>query len=92
MKLANFILLMLFFCLSCGQDRVVESYSDMSENSAGCLELTDDNHAHGWRQSDCFYCHMINNIHQDKEECGVMVVGVYEENDCLDSCHGNNGL
>ncbi|OFZ71428.1 MAG: hypothetical protein A2451_10775 [Bdellovibrionales bacterium RIFOXYC2_FULL_39_8] len=84
--------LMFGLLISCGQDRQLEVYDQMQE---GNLDLTESNHAHGWQQTDCFYCHVMENIHQaDQQGCGIVVAGEMtdELSDCLSSCHGQNGV
>ena len=48
--------------VSCGQGPSGENYSNIK--SLPDIVLTISNHPHGYQQTQCFYCHVKQNIHQ----------------------------
>ncbi len=79
--------------LHCAEKRQYEEYKIKSK---GDLILTKDNHPHGFRQADCFYCHNQQNIHQD-DTLNTGLIELAREistegstSKCY-SCHGDNG-
>jgi len=93
----RFSLFLFLICAACGNDRQYEFYDTLyGANDAG-LTLTQSNHAHGWKQSRCFMCHVKANIHQ-VDRIGSPVFDLAKElveqqgiQSCS-TCHGENGL
>ena len=71
-----FLIWIIFFINSCGQDRMYEDYEYVVLSD---LRLTEENHPHGWGYKDCFYCHVKANIHYQNPE--------YSELGFCHTCH-----
>lgn len=93
MKVTGYAFLLLFLCIGCGVQREYEDYGLQSTTE---LTLTAQNHPHGFRKTECFYCHVKANIHQVdllKSPLFDSAKSLVEQNGisgCKD-CHGTNG-
>lgn len=73
------------------------AYEDYKLTSQADLLLTQQNHPHGHRQSECFHCHVRTGIHQ-VDRLGSPLFGMARtlvDQSGLASCsgcHGRNGL
>jgi hypothetical protein len=62
-------------------------------------QLTREEHPTGWRRSECFLCHPIEEIHQE-DRSGTGVLPLADIRDFVDReglascplCHGGNGV
>lgn len=92
-------LIALFALSSCGSyhDIAGENYGDIAAGDSG-ITLTEAEHPVGWGKSDCFQCHMSENMHQtDRTGTGLNLAAIREMtmNQGLSSCagcHGTNGV
>ena len=94
MNVTCYLFLLLFLFLGCGVQREYENYDFKSDSD---LTLTAQNHPHGFRKTECFYCHVRANIHQVARYNSSFdleyVRSLVEQNGisiCRD-CHGTNG-
>lgn len=84
-------------CLSCGNDRQTEFYDTLYGVNDSGLTLTAQNHSHGWKQTNCFMCHVKTNIHQVNKinspvfDLAKELVEQQGTASCS-TCHGENGL
>ena len=81
-----------FGFFGCDAERKYEDYNLPDENA---LTLTQDNHPHGFGQTECFYCHVKANIHEvDRLRSALFPLAkslVEEEGiHACSTCHGNN--
>ena len=89
------ILSLLIFLSSCAENkREFEEY-DLPEG--GAVLLTEYTHKHGFKETQCFYCHVKGNIHQDNTTSSPLIetARILTERDGIKSCstcHGSNGL
>lgn len=80
---------------ACGVERQYENYDTLTMETD--LTLTQQNHPHGFRQSQCFMCHVKNNIHQVNRiqspvfDLAKELVETQGISGC-NVCHGDNGL
>ena len=79
---------------SCGQGPSGENYSNIK--SLQDIVLTTSNHPHGYQQTQCFYCHVKQNIHQtDTLGSGELPTAIALTNSlgisACKACHGTNG-
>lgn len=87
-----------FVCLSvmgcADQSRQTEDYNIKSSSD---LTLSEQNHPHGYRQSNCFVCHNPNNIHNvdrlgdSSFSLAKGLVAAHGITSCS-GCHGKNGV
>ena len=80
--------------VSCGQGPSGENYSNIK--SLPDIVLTVSNHPHGYQQTQCFYCHVKQNIHQvDTLGSGELPTAIALTNQlgiaACQACHGTNG-
>lgn len=68
-------------------------------DSAQGTQLTEQEHPNGWKRSECFTCHPIEELHRtDHSGTGVLPLEdirrlvARERLDSCHLCHGNNGL
>lgn len=79
---------------SCGQRKQSENYNFKTTND---LLLNENNHPHGYNESDCFYCHNVANIHQENNlgtnllDLAKSLVDKHGSSSCK-LCHGTNGV
>ncbi|MEK6705004.1 MAG: hypothetical protein AABZ06_04390 [Bdellovibrionota bacterium] len=93
-----FVCLITFFILSgagCAPSKQVESYDNLKSDAD--LILTESSHQHGWKKSDCFFCHIKSNIHQENKINSSLfdIAGAVVESSGIqgcNGCHGRNGL
>lgn len=96
------ILLGLVFLLfaGCGSFEVSdgEDHGNILNTALG-LVLTQEEHAIGWGESNCFLCHQADNIHQinrtglDSVNVATIQSTVLKEGlSSCDDCHGTNGV
>ena len=85
----------IFILVSCGKER--RQFEVYQINSVSDIILTESNHPHGHGQSQCFECHVVDNIHQDNQS-GAATIDLAREltrtqgiTSCK-TCHGGNGL
>lgn len=88
-----FLFIILFVCGSCSVERQYDNYSMTQAD----LTLTANNHPHGYTRSQCFSCHLPQNIHQ-VDRVGApsfayarSLVESQGLNSCS-GCHGYNGV
>ncbi len=78
----------------CGDSHQNDDYGITDVNK---IALTVDNHPHGYGRSQCFTCHLPDNIHQENRVNSFLVdtardlVKTEGTNRCY-ACHGTNGL
>ena len=80
--------------VSCGQGSNGENYSNIK--SIPDIVLTTGNHPHGFQQTQCFYCHVKQNIHQvDRIGSGELPTAIALTDSlgisACKACHGANG-
>ena len=86
-----FVMMLCLGYVGCDASREYEYYRDTN------LTLTETNHPHGFKETQCFYCHVKENIHQ-VDRYGNSLFGSAKdmvEGEGLASCsvcHGNNGV
>jgi len=86
--------LLVTMLLGCGQDHQNEDYQ--IKDTTG-VTLTESNHPHGYKKSECLSCHVPANIHQEdrinSNSVGLArsLVEKYGAQYCW-TCHGTNGL
>ncbi|MBI2609272.1 MAG: hypothetical protein HYW47_06715, partial [Deltaproteobacteria bacterium] len=93
LKKINFIFLLgviLWGVFGCDAHREYEYYNNSN------ITLNAQNHPHGFRQTQCFYCHVKSNIHQVNRYGNALFDTAKDlvESDGLSSCslcHGANG-
>lgn len=79
--------------LGCGVERQYEDYKFVTTDDK---TLSQQNHPHGFKQTQCFYCHVKENIHQiDRINDPLFPLAKdLVESQGLSSCsicHGDNG-
>lgn len=90
----NYVLLFLVICCGCAANRQSEQYTI---SNIADLNLTSDNHPHGYTKTECFSCHLPQNIHQvDRIHApsfalAQSLVDQYGLASCS-GCHGTNGI
>ena len=85
----------LLLLASCGTERQYEVYDKIQKEAD--ITLTEANHPHGWKQSQCFMCHVKVNIHQaNRINSPVLEIARdLVEQDGIQTCnlcHGENGF
>lgn len=93
MKRLILMLVTLFIC-QCAVDRQTENYRP---NSIADLTLSQDNHLHGYGKSECFFCHLPQNMHQVNRLNAPnfdLAKGLIEQSGLAScaGCHGTNGV
>jgi len=75
-----------------------ENFGNLIASAQG-TQLTRDEHPTGWKRSECFLCHPVDEIHKvDRSGTGVLPLADIRrlvDRDGLSSCHlchGDNGL
>lgn len=92
LKLFNLGLGMLL-SLGCQSERQYDNYN---LRTAADINLTENNHPHGYQQKLCFNCHLPENIHR-VDRLGLpsfnLAAGQVEQSGLAScaGCHGNNG-
>ena len=91
MIVKSILLILALALFSCGQKRQYEDYKWESCD----IKLTKEKHPHGWGQSDCYYCHVKENLHDGPafDVCSNITVDLdkFTVSDCSSiSCHGSN--
>lgn len=90
----RFLAILLLVISACSVKRQTEDYN---MQTVADLTLTPDNHPHGYTRSQCFMCHLPNNIHQVDRigapsfSLAKPLVDQYGLSICA-SCHGSNGV
>ena len=83
--------IILFGILGCDAKREYEYYNNSN------ITLDAQNHPHGFRQRQCFYCHVKSNIHEVDRYGDPFFSSAKEtvESDGISGCslcHGDNGV
>ena len=96
MRRCVFILLALLVA-ACGEPQPCADVQALLDGPEGLI-LTEEDHALGWGEAECFACHQSWNFHQPEcvEQAGWDVEFIDELSDAEDSssctaCHGENG-
>jgi len=97
----SLLLISILLLCSCGMDRQYEHYPDFIRQieTSGTLDLnlTQQNHPHGYGRADCYRCHVQNNIHlkdwTSDQSVGWLLPIAREskESECK-TCHDTNGV
>lgn len=80
--------------LGCSVERQPERYPLVTLND---LNLSSENHPHGYGHPECFLCHLPHNLHQEDRlhapSFGLARDLVSQEGvACCSGCHGANGI
>lgn len=90
----SFVLLLSATLLSCAVSRQGDDYQ---MTGVVDLSLTESNHRHGYGYSDCFACHLpqnihtVDRIHAPSFSLATPLVQSQGLNSCS-GCHGQNGV
>lgn len=97
--IAAFFLAALVLVAACGSYGGIsgENYGDIAAGDSG-ITLTQAEHQVGWGKTNCFECHMTENMHQtDRTGTGLNLEAIQDMTreqglSSCPTCHGTNGV